>query len=91
MIEEGEIVEHHSPLGTPSSLNSKGLKGQMSLDYDTHERLCTPLRIMKASPTKIAKRVMTSLDKVEAEKELSPSSPQVDDNGGTKCRDKWYN
>ena len=42
------------------------------------ERVCTPLRMVKASPTKIATKVLASIEKVA--KELSPTSPQEEDN-----------
>ena len=42
------------------------------------EEVCTPLRMVKASPTDIFTKVLESIEKVE--KELSPTSPQEEDN-----------
>ena len=79
MMEEGEIVGHHSLPSSPESLGGKGFQEKMATDCATQERVCTPLRMIKASPVEIVARVMENLEK--AKKELSPTSPQEGDNG----------
>ena len=53
---------------------------------DNREMVCTPLRMVKASQEKIAMKVLASIDKVE--KELSPTSPQEEDNGEWEVQKK---
>ena len=77
-MEEGEIVVHHSLPSSWESLRRKGLQEHKVVDCVTSERLCTPLRMIKASPAEIVEKVMASLEK--AKKELCPTSPQVGDN-----------
>ena len=48
--------------------------------------MCTPLKMVKASPVEIAAKVMASIDK--AEKELSPTSPHDEDNGEWEVQKK---
>ena len=42
------------------------------------DKVCTPLRMVKASPAEIATKLLASIEKLE--KDLSPTSPQEEDN-----------
>ena len=65
---------------TPSILGSSSTQGgdHRSKEGDFKESVCTPMRMVKASQAEIMARVMASIDKME--KEMSPSSPQEEDN-----------
>ncbi len=79
MLEEGEIEVCHPLPGSPANLGSDSQQKIMATRCETQERVCTPLKMVNASPAEIATKVMASIDK--AEKELSPTSPQDGDNG----------
>ena len=57
---------------------SKQAGDSMSIEGECKESVCTPVRVVKASPAEIAMRVMESINKLDKEK--SPSSPQEEDN-----------
>ena len=73
-----------SPLFLDSSSTYVG--DLMSIEGDCKESVCTPVRVVKASPAEIAMRVMESINKEEKEK--SPSSPLEDDNGDWEVQKK---
>ena len=79
LLEEGEIEVRHPLPSSPTKLGGYNLQELMAIDSDTQERVCTPLKMVKASPVEIVAKVMESIDK--AKKDLSPNSPQEGDNG----------
>ena len=77
-------VSGMSPLTLGSSSTQAG--DLMSIEGECKELVCTPMRVVKASPAEIAVRVMESINKID--KEISSSPPQEEDNGEWEVQKK---
>ena len=86
LLEEGEIEVCHPPPCSPAKLGGDNLQELMTTECDTQERVCTPLKMVKASPAEIAAKVMASIDKAEKSLALPHHKKGIMGNGRFKKR-----
>ena len=86
LLEEAKIDVTHSLPGSSTTQKGKSQQEILFIGCENMEKVCTPLRMVKASPIEIVAKELASIEKVE--KELRPSSPQEEDNGEWEVQKK---